>query len=519
MKGRERRGYGKKSENAVLEDWRSDGMLFHSIDFLMFFPIVVLMYYAIPKKARYLWLLAASYFFYMCWNAKYAVLLLYSTAITYLSGLCIDWCDRKKKPLGWKKLFVAMSFCMNLSILFLFKYFDFAIENLNALLETCGLAVITPGFSLLLPVGISFYTFQALSYTMDVYRKDIYVERNFLKYALFVSFFPQLVAGPIERSKNLLKQISCGHSFSYENFRRGLLLMLWGYFQKIVIADRLAFLVDTVYGDLYSYQGEQYLLASVLFAIQIYCDFSGYSIIAAGAAKVMGFQLMENFDCPYFARSVAEFWRRWHISLTSWFRDYLYIPLGGSRKGAVRRYVNIMVVFLVSGLWHGAQWSFVIWGGLNGLFQVVGSLCQPLRKKAGRLLQVKEESFGHRCFQALVTFILVDFAWIFFRADTLGDALHVVGGIFTMQNPWFFMDGSIYGLGLSQKQFSLAVFSMLILAAADWMKHRKINVMDRLLEQDIWCRWLVYIVGTLFVLVFGVWGNAYDAQAFVYFQF
>lgn len=495
------------------------GMLFNSVSFIVFFPIVVLLYFAIPKKIRYLWLLAASYFFYMCWNAKYALLLFYSTAVTYISGLLIDRCDQKGQPRRRKKLFVALSFTLNLSLLFLFKYFDFAIENINLILAKCNLALLTPKFDLLLPVGISFYIFQALSYTMDVYRKEIYVEKNFLKYALFVSFFPQLVAGPIERSKNLLVQIGRQTLFSYENFRRGLLLMLWGYFQKIVIADRIGLLVDTVYGNVGQYEGCYFLLASVLFAIQIYCDFSGYSLIAVGAAKVMGFTLMENFNCPYFAQSVAEFWRRWHISLTSWFRDYLYIPLGGSRRGTARKYLNVLLVFLVSGLWHGAQWTYVAWGGLNGLFQVVGGMLAPCREKLGKLLGVKEKSFGHRFLKIAVTFVLVDFAWIFFRAESMRDASYMIRSIFTVHNPWIFLDQSIYQLGLSQRQFHLLLFSLAILLAADWMKYKKIHIMDRLLEQNLWFRWPVYLVGILFVLVFGVWGNAYDAQAFVYFQF
>lgn len=418
-----------------------------------------------------------------------------------------------------KKIFVGLSFALNLSVLFLFKYFDFAIDNINVILAKCNLELLTPGFDLLLPVGISFYIFQALSYTMDVYRKEIYVERNFLKYALFVSFFPQLVAGPIERSKNLLEQIGREHGFSYENFRQRLLWMLWGYFQKIVIADRIAFLVDTVYGDVYQYQGGYYLLASVLFAVQIYCDFSGYSLIAVGAAKVMGFQLMENFDCPYFAQSVAEFWRRWHISLTSWFRDYLYIPLGGNRKGTIRKYINILIVFLVSGLWHGAQWTYVVWGGLNGLFQVIGSFLLPLRKRVAEALQVKEDSIGHHVLKTMATFVMVDFTWIFFRAESVHDALHMIKSILTIYNPWIFMDGSIYKLGLSQKQFHLVLFSIAILFVADWLKYRNIKILDKILEQNIWCRWTVYLTGILFVLIFGIWGNTYDAQAFVYFQF
>lgn len=494
-------------------------MLFNSISFIAFFPIVVLFYFLIPKKVRYLWLLATSYFFYMCWNAKYALLLLNSTAITYLSGLLIDRCDRGGQPENRKKFYVALSFSINLSILFMFKYFDFTIENINFILRKWNLRVIASPFDLLLPVGISFYIFQALSYTMDVYRKEIYVERNFFKYALFVSFFPQLVAGPIERSKNLLKQINRTNDFSYENFRRGLLIMLWGYFQKIVIADRIGLLVDTVFSNVEQYEGGYYLLASILFAIQIYCDFSGYSLIAVGAAKVMGFQLMKNFDCPYFAESVTEFWRRWHISLTSWFRDYLYIPLGGNRKGTARKYVNILIVFLVSGLWHGAQWTYIIWGGANGLFQIIGSMLRPLRKKIAKFLRVKEESVGHRIFKTFLTFTLVDFTWIFFRAESIHDALHMVKSILTVYNPWIFLDDSIYELGLSQKQFHVLIFSVVILLIVDWLKYKKVNILDKLLEQNIWYRWPVYITGILFVLIFGIWGNSYDTQAFVYFQF
>lgn len=286
-------------------------MLFNSFHFLIFFPIVVLLYFAIPKKFRYLWLLLASYYFYMSWFPKWAVLLLFSTVITYLSGLGIEYVKHRSweenKKIKWKKLCVFGSFFLNLSVLALFKYSNFMIENVNALLQALHLEVLDVSFGLALPVGISFYTFQALSYTMDVYRDDIYAEKNFLKYALFVSFFPQLVAGPIERSKNLLRQINIDHSFSEEGTKEGLLLMLWGYFMKVVVADRIAIFVDCVYGDYGTFGGWYLILASVLFAFQIYCDFAGYSVIAMGAAQVMGYRLMDNFDCPYFSRSVAEF--------------------------------------------------------------------------------------------------------------------------------------------------------------------------------------------------------------------
>ena len=307
-------------------------MLFNSIEFLIFFPVVVLLYYIIPERFRYLWLLTASYYFYMGWNAKYALLLLLSTIVTYLSGVLIDAVYgssyEESRKLFLNKAILAGSFIINLGVLFFYKYYDFAGEIVAKICSRFNIAVVFPVFDVILPVGISFYTFQALSYTMDVYRGDIYAEKNFFRYALYVSFFPQLVAGPIERSKNLLKQLSVPTKFNFELARDGFLLMLWGYYLKIVMADRIAIVVNTVYNDYNSFPGWYLIIATVLFAFQIYCDFAGYSTIAIGAAEILGINLMDNFNAPYTARSVADFWKRWHISLTSWFRDYLYIPLG-----------------------------------------------------------------------------------------------------------------------------------------------------------------------------------------------
>ena len=310
-------------------------MLFNSMQFMIFFPIVLLIYFAIPQKMKNYWLLAASYYFYMCWNAKYALLLLFSTLVTYISGLLIEKIKNSDKTLTQqvklKKMVVGLSFSINLAILFFFKYFNFVIDTVQKAFGFINVELNIPVFDVILPVGISFYTFQALSYTMDVYRDEIYAEKNFCQYALFVSFFPQLVAGPIERSKNLLKQLAVPKKFNFEKAREGLLLMLWGFFLKIVISDRTAVFVDIVYQNYNVYTGWYLVIATILFAVQIYCDFYGYSVIAMGAAKFLGIDLMENFDAPYISKSVADFWRRWHISLTSWFKDYLYIPLGGSR--------------------------------------------------------------------------------------------------------------------------------------------------------------------------------------------
>lgn len=341
-------------------------MLFNSLHFLVFFPIVVLFYFLLPRKVRYIWLLIASYYFYMCWNAKYILLIICSTIITYISGLLIEHVKGCKwnevKILRWKKIFVAFSFVSNMSILFFFKYFDFVFDNINAIFLHVGIELNKPQFDILLPVGISFYIFQSLSYTMDVYRDEVYAEKNILRYALFLSFFPQLVAGPIERSKNLLKQINVPTDFHVEGVKHGLLTMAYGLVLKMVIADRIGTIIDPILSHYDYYNGMMTLACIVLFAFQIYCDFHGYTQIAIGSAEILGFHLQENFNAPYLASNIKDFWRRWHITLTSWFTDYLYIPLGGNRKGRLRKYINTLIVFLCSGLWHGADWGYIIWG-------------------------------------------------------------------------------------------------------------------------------------------------------------
>ncbi len=498
-------------------------MLFNSIDFLIFFPIVVLVYYLIPNKAKYLWLLLTSYFFYMCWNAKYALLLLASTVVTYLSGILLDGINKKdigeSEKTKLKKAVVAGNFTISLGILFYFKYFDYLLDILNYLFGRINIRVAIPAFDVILPVGISFYTFQALSYTMDIYRGEIYAEKNFFRYALFVSFFPQLVAGPIERSKNLLKQLTVTKPFDFEMARDGFLLMLWGYFLKLVIADRIAVFVDTVYGDHAGHQGWYIIVATVLFAFQIYCDFAGYSTIAMGAAQILGIKLMENFNAPYLNSSVAGFWRDWHISLTSWFKDYLYIPLGGNRKGAARKYINKMIVFLVSGMWHGANLTFVIWGGLNGLYQIIGEALMPIRIKLSDSLHLHRESIGHRIASGVITFILVDFAWIFFRADGLTDAVSMIRGMLTCHNPWILVDGSLYDVGLDRANFILMICAIFVLLFADIMKKRGIKIRKIIASQDYWCRWLIIVFSICFILIFGIWGSGFDEAGFIYFQF
>lgn len=499
-------------------------MLFNSLDFMFFFPIVVLIYFIIPKKYQYIWLLITSYYFYMCWNVKYAFLLLFSTLVTFISGILMEWIKhqnswKKEVKIKIKKYCVAGSFILNLAVLFFFKYFDFVIHNMNILLEHIHIQINSPSFDVVLPVGISFYTFQALSYTMDVYRDDIYAEKNFVRYALFVSFFPQLVSGPIERSKNLLKQLAVPHKIDFDKFRDGLLLMIWGFFLKLVLADRIAVFVDSVYGGYNEFGGWYLVIATILFAIQIYCDFAGYSTIAMGVAEILGIHLMENFNAPYLSKSVAEFWRRWHISLSSWFKDYLYIPLGGNRKGKFRKYLNIFIVFFVSGLWHGASWSYVAWGILNGIYQIIGDILNPIRDKLVKILCLDRETFSHKLIKVFFTFILVDFSWIFFRANSFLEAFYIIKCMINVYNPWILFDGSLYSCGLEQRNFTLMIISICILLFADICKYKGVMIRKVIARQEYWFQWLVVAISIALILLVGIWGTGYNETNFIYFQF
>jgi len=352
-------------------------MLFNSLEFIIFFPIVVGLYFIISPRFRWILLLAASYYFYMCWNYKYILLILFSTVVDYFAAIAMSRTSQKK----FKKVFLVASLFSNLGLLFFFKYFNFFSGSINAVLDQFNVFYNVPYYDYLLPVGISFYTFQTLSYTIDVYKGKQKPEYHFGKFALFVSFFPQLVAGPIERSVNLLPQFSQTFKFEYARIRDGIILMTWGMFKKVVIADRLSEYVNEVFNNPESYDGFHNILATLFFSFQIYCDFSGYSDVAIGAALVMGYHLMKNFNRPYLAKSIGEFWSRWHISLSTWFRDYVYIPLGGNRVNISRLLFNLYITFLISGLWHGANWTFAIWGGAPRVIPGDRKIDGPVQKK------------------------------------------------------------------------------------------------------------------------------------------
>jgi len=480
-------------------------MLFNSIIFLIFFPIVTLIYFLLPHKFRWAWLLLVSIFFYMTFIPVYILILALLIVIDYSAGIFIEKSSGNKRT-----LFLLLSILSTCMVLVIFKYFNFLNMNIEALANFLDWNYSPKILGILLPIGLSFHTFQSLSYVIEVYRKKQKAERNFGIYSLYVMFYPQLVAGPIERPYNMLHQFYEKHKFESKRVSEGLLLMLWGFFKKVVIADRLAILVDVVYNNPSNYSGFPLILATVFFAFQIYCDFSGYSDIAIGAARVMGFSLMTNFRRPYYSKSIGEFWRRWHISLSTWFRDYVYIPIGGSRVSVPRWYFNLFIVFLVSGLWHGASWTFVLWGALHGIYMIFSVMTSQIRKKFVKLTKLNLFPKIHSFFQILITFILVCLGWVFFRAENLDDVYYIL--------THFFSDFSFnilnIPLGLDIYDLIIAFFSILIMEFVQIIQEHK-GIGKFLSARPSWFRWSLYLALILWILLFGVFIN----KEFIYFQF
>lgn len=479
-------------------------MLFNSVSFLIFFPIVVIVYFAIPKKFKNHWLLIASYYFYMSWQPVYALLILFSTVTTFYCAVLIDKANTQRK----KKLYLTVNILLNIVILFYFKYFNFFVETILAFFPNLS---ISKNNNLLAVVGISFYTFQSLGYAIDVYKGKVKREHSFLTYALFVSFFPQLVAGPIERSANLLPQLHQTYKFEYNRVTDGLVLMAWGFFKKLVISDGAALIVNTVYNDVTRFTGIQLLMATVLFAFQIYCDFSGYSDIAIGAANVMGYKLMRNFNHPYFAQNISDFWRRWHISLSGWFMDYVYIPLGGSRKGEVRTYVNLLITFLVSGLWHGAAATFVVWGFINGILNICSRIVSKTFGKS------KSQNPIVCMLKAIGTFIMIDFTWIFFRANNIKDALYIVSNLFSDFSIWFvngYFTSAMKDIGFYANNGTVIFICIAFMFIIE-LWEGKSNLTD-CINKTIWpLRWAFYYAIIALIIFYGYFGKS----QFIYFQF
>lgn len=505
---------------------------FNSLQYLWFLPAVFALYYTLPHKLRNPMLLIASYYFYMCWVPQYAVLFFFSTFVTWLTGFMVSVVKDSRQ----RKIALVINIVINLGILGLFKYFNFFVDSLVAAGAAVGVVITPLHSSLLLPVGISFYTFQALGYSFDVYRGDIPHERNFFTYALFVSFFPQLVAGPIERAPNLLPQFYERRRFDGELARRGARLVLWGLFKKIAIADVIVIYINAVYGtrdNFVHYTGYTLIGATVAFAIYIYCDFSAYSDIAKGSAALLGFRLMDNFKTPYFATSISDFWARWHISLSTWFKDYLYIPLGGNRKGPWRKMLNLFIVFALSGLWHGADWTYVIWGLLHATYRVAEEMLHlvlPVRKVVGWAQKILYVFINTA--KRIAVFALVCFGWIFFRANTAQEAFYIVrhlGENLDLQAAL----GEYSAIIASQAQedpLFISIFTfwipvcLIVLAVHDlvlyFFEKRKID-RSPLDVLPFFVRWpLYYALGAACVLFFVIAkGGIGEITQFIYFQF
>lgn len=466
-------------------------MLFNSLTYLIFFPTICILYWFIPSKYRNMMLLIASYYFYMSWEPTYAILIMITSLSTWGCALQINQHEKQKK------LIITLCVIINLFILFTFKYYNFAINTITSAIALANYKLYIPHSDFLLPVGISFYTFQCIGYIIDVYRKDIKPEGNFLTYALFVSFFPQLVAGPIERAKNLLPQFHATHIFNGDAFIDGLKMMIWGFFMKLCIAGNVAPYVDAVYNNVPNHNGTSSLLATFFFTFQIFCDFGGYSLIAIGTAKCLGFRLMQNFNHPYLSLSVKEFWRRWHISLSSWFSDYVYIPLGGSRCSQVKHYRNLLITMLTSGLWHGANWTFVCWGGLHGLYLICNSYYSKITKK--RVIAPK-------FVRIIFTFAFISLAWVFFRANSIIEAFTIISKIITDH-------GSLFkGDGIPSLILPLSMIGILLFKEIKDEYHINLSFMH---NSRLW----VSIPSSAVVIMIILLCAEFNSGQFIYFQF
>lgn len=481
-------------------------MLFNSVEFLIFFPIVTILYFVLAHKFRWFLLLLASCYFYMAFVPVYILILGVTIVVDYFAGIIIENAVGKKR-----KLWLIVSLFANIGVLAVFKYYNFFIDNITVFFGDSPFKYL----SILLPIGLSFHTFQAMSYTIEVYRGNQKAERHFGIYALYVMFYPQLVAGPIERPQNVLHQFHEKHQFDYTNVTNGLKLMAWGMFKKVVVGDHLAVMVNKVYNDPTQYEGLPLIIATVFFAFQIYCDFSGYSDIALGSAEVMGFKLMKNFDRPYFSKSISEFWKRWHISLSTWFRDYLYISLGGNRVSFSRNLFNLFFVFLVSGFWHGASWNFVIWGALHGFFLIIAQL----RVKWLPNFRLKATNYFTKAIHVVLVFLLVDFCWIFFRAKNWADAKYIITHLFSnihfsqLKNTEFVRNNIL--LGESKQVFVMTIVSLCIMEIVHFLQRNR-SLRAYLSHKPAFLRWSLYYLVVVYILLFG----AFEQPAqFIYFQF
>lgn len=486
-------------------------MLFNSIDFFIFLPLVFIIYwYGFNRNLKYqnLFILFSSYLFYGWWDWRFLSLIIFSSLIDYIISLRLRTTQENFK----RKILLSISISVNLGFLGFFKYYNFFVDNFVEAFSFFGHSFNPQRLSIILPVGISFYTFQTLSYTFDVYKRKLEPTKDLISFLAFVSFFPQLVAGPIERAKNLLPQFYEKRSFNYDLAVDGMRQILWGLFKKIVIADNCALYVNNVFSNYSTYSGGELFIATIFFAFQIYCDFSGYSDIAIGTARLFGFSLMRNFAFPYFSRDIAEFWRRWHISLSTWFRDYLYIPLGGSQGGVWVKIRNTLIIFIVSGFWHGANWTFIVWGALNAIYFLPLLIANRNRNNLDIVAQGKILPGLKDFLRILFTFLLTLLAWVFFRSENLTHAFAFLNRMLIESSII-----SLSGLKVFFKEFLTQDITplLIIFIITEWFQRAKHHALESLFINSRTLRWVVYLLVFLAILIRGVWTE----QDFIYFQF
>ena len=462
-------------------------MSFTSTSFYIFLPIAIIVFFLMPQKIRYIWLLFVSFVFYTSLDSSFATLLIVSIITTWLCGNLIYSC----KSVSGKKVIMAVGLIFNLSLLAVFKYAGFTLSLFSK----------NVSLNLILPAGISFYTFQSLTYIFDIYNGNVKPEDNIFKYALFVSFFPLILSGPIERAKNLLPQLDFENDFDQSAAKDGLKMMLFGYFLKVVVVSRLNIMTDAVFNFYEQRNAAVIVIGIFAYALQIYCDFQGYSCIAIGMCRIMGLSIIRNFRQPYFAVSVADFWRRWHISLSTWFKDYLYIPLGGNRKGTVRKYMNLLIVFVLSGIWHGANLTFLFWGLLNGLYQIIGDLCKPIKSSLISNFKLLNKPAILRIIQSGITFILIGFTWVFFRSASISEAFNIIRTIFVPHSYTNFDGTFISNFGLGLLNLLILGFSLLVLFIIDFACEKKnCDISGLLLNTNVIIRWGIYYAAILLVI-------------------
>ena len=508
-------------------------MLFNSLHFLIFFPIVVGIYYLMPRKIRTYWLLAASYYFYMCWNAKYVLLLLFSTVVTYVSGIALEWCAKKDKEKQYRKLCVAVSFILNLSILFVFKYLDFGIASLNQILSRLHIELNAPAFDLLLPVGISFYTLSILGYIVDVYNKIAEPQNNFFKLTLYGMYFPSILSGPILRYREDGEQFFIPHPFDYRQVTFGMQRMVWGFFKILVISERMNLVVNTVYDNYTQYPGTYIWFATICFAFQLYTNFSGSMDIALGMSQSFGIYLPENFENPFFSKNISEYWRRWHITLGVWMKEYVFYPLlrtgaftslgkkmrrkfGKKRGKQFSTFLAMFILWFMVGIWHGGDWKFVIGSGLLHWFYIVsGELLTPFFQKGMEKFHINLKGRWVDIFRMFRTFFLVNIGFVFFRAASAMDAWKMLKGAVSVWNPWVLADGSLFSLGLDVIETVIALVSLLILWTVSRLQKNG-SVRERIEKKKLPVRFVIWYALLFYIILLGYYGPGYSAAEFIY---